>query len=153
MPIDDMPVWLQAQTANRQRIDDERHPQADWSPQRWNQGLQNALQVGSRHGANPGEWEYNIDGEWVNQQTYDDPLWRQNIFNPWQQGIRNEWSGNREAADKWNQQHAGDESPYGTMQPERPMFRAGRSRGGGAIGSGGGGGRYDPAMIAQLIGG
>ena len=147
-----LPVGLAADVANRNRMmaDKEKY-RGDWSAGDWERGLRNALQVGTRHGGSPGEWEYDIGGEWVNQETYDDPMWRRNIFDPWQQGIRDEWTGNREAADKWNQQHAGDESPYGTMD-ERPMGRYGRSRGIGK-GGGGGGGRYDPAMIAQLIGG
>lgn len=170
MPIEDMPVWMQSQVANRDRMmaDKEKY-RGDWSTGDWDRGLRNALQVGSRHGGSPGEWEYNIDGEWVNQATYDDPMWRQNIFDPWQQGIRDEWAVNREAADKWNRsqrtargkyaresrdRRAADErqrNPYGGSRSTRTSSRSSRpGRGGGSMG---GGGRYDPAMIAQLIGG
>ena len=169
MPVEEMPVWMQAQQQNRARMEEEKSTnRAGWSPQQWDRGLRDALQVGSRHGANPGEWEYDINGEWVNQQTYDDPLWRQNIFDPWQQGIRDQWAGNRETADKWNRSQQTARGRYARESrdrraaDERGRNPYGRSRGiGTRSGRGGGMGstssrgapRYDPAMIAQLIGG
>lgn len=158
-PEQGTPEWneMMQGLADRQQTERDRWQRlSQKSPGDWDRGLQNALQVGSRHGSRPGEWEYNINGEWVNQATYDDPLWRQNIFDPWQQGIRDKWAKDREGTEKWRR---GQKPRYET-KPQRQPFERSRSigqrssRGGGGGGSmGGGGGGYDPAMIAQLIGG
>ena len=156
-----LPLGLASQVANRDRMMAEKEKyRGDWTSGDWERGLRNALQVGSRHGANPGEWEYDIGGEWVNQATYDDPMWRQNIFDPWQQGIRDEWATNREAADKWNRSQQTARGKYARESRERAAADErrrnpwGRSRSTRSSSSGGGGGGgMDPAMLDMLMGG
>ena len=163
MPIEDMPVWLDAMSQNRQQMEEGRDPRAGWGSGDWDRALRNALQVQSRHGANPGEWEYLVQGDWVNQATYNDPRWQENVFAPWQQSVRDEWDMAYEGAAKWNRENEGrggffeeERKPQGRQRSRgRPMRSASGDRrsGGSSVGSSSSRRRYDPAMIAQLIGG
>ena len=152
--ITNMPPWLQSQVDNRDRLEEGRRgSRADWTEGQWQRAMQNALRPEARHGQNAGEWEYLVQGDWVNQQTYDDPLWRQNVYDPWAQGVRDEWSVAREKADKWKKEHKGA-NPWESFT-DRPGGRSGGFRRGPTQRSssrgGGGGGGFDPSMLDQLM--
>ncbi len=128
-------------------------PRFDWSDEDWNFAIQEAMRGETRQGKNPGDWEYLVEGNWVDQRTYDDPKWRQNVYDPWASQVQNQWRKTRE-------QTAEAKNKYSNMGNFSQMQPRGRSRyGGGRVGSrssgGGGGGNYgiDPGMIAELIGG
>ena len=90
-----------------------------------------------------------VKGSWVPQRQFDDPMWRKNVYDPWMAQVQNAWRLKMEEANKWRQQNAG--GPPGFMN-----FGGAGRRSGGAVGSsaaGGGGMQFDPAIIAQLMGG
>jgi len=141
-------------TYNQGREDDF-DPRFNWSQGDADYAMRQAMQPETRQvqgydaSGKPAQlWEYLVGGKWYNQNEYDDPRFQQNVFNPWRDKIQNEWRLKMEDLNKRKQQ-------YNSAQPF-PQFGKPGSRGAGPVGSrggGGGGGRYDPAMIASLIGG
>jgi len=150
MPIENPPVWLGAYTQNRQRLEREKKEmRGDWSEGDWQRAVRDALKPQSRHGTSPGEWEYLVKGDWINQQTYDDPAWRQNVYAPWQQEVQDHWAKKREETEKWRQSNRGLHPE--TYKPKQRGFRRGPTMGNRS--SGGGGGGFDPAILDALMSG
>lgn len=143
-------------------------PRSDWTGADWESELRRMMNVASRRtqdrdatgGIMPPRQEFLFEGNWMNEQEFNDPEWRRNIYDPWAQGIQ----------DKWRNQYEDWEMNKRKRSQSRPTFSSGgprnrRSAGSmGAFSGGGGGGqpptgsssmrrRYDPSMIAQLIGG
>jgi uncharacterized membrane protein YgcG len=166
MPIDPnqmMPLGVAAAAANPRAPD--RY--AGWTNADWDQELRRMMDTVSRRtqdrdatgGMMPPRQEFLFEGNWMNEQEFNDPEWRRNVYDPWAQGVHDEWRNKREDWDR----RPRESSPFERREPNR-------QRGAGSMGSyssGGGGGRssggmgsrssrrqqYDPAMIAQLIGG
>lgn len=123
-----------------------RPARADWSQADWNAALERAMRPQTRRGRNPGEWEYLVKGDWVDQATYDDPLWRKNVYEPWASDVRNQWRIARQEVEDWKKKYARRPSPFAPM--------GGRGgRGAGPVGSRGfgGGGGLSPEMMDMLI--
>ncbi len=142
----------------------ERPGRSDWTDADWEFAIQEALrpQTRQREGGSPNEYEYLVEGNWIGQGLYDDPMWRQNTYDPWEAQVRNQWRQEREKVDKWktDRSNARPLVGYGggRGRPGRPMGQRSGGGGGGyaGMGSGGGGGGYggmDPSMIAELLGG
>lgn len=145
-------------------------PRSEWTGGDWDQELRRMMNVVSRRtqdkdatgGLMPPRQEFLFEGNWMNEQEFNDPEWRRNVYDPWAQGIQDKWRNQYEDWDRGKRRGGGASSMFAKRdQPER--------RGAGPMGSyssgGGGGGpssmgsrstssrRYDPAMIARLIGG
>jgi hypothetical protein len=87
---------------------------------------------------------------------YDDQKWRENVFQPWQEGVSDQWRMDREKADKWNRENKSPGSYF--MGVDRQNFGPPRYRSAGRIGSRGGGGgmgggSIDPALLDALMSG
>lgn len=151
MPIENPPVWLEAYTQNRQRMEKEKKDmRGDWSESDWKRAVRDALKPQSRHGTSPGDWEYLVKGDWVNQQTYDDPMWRKNVYAPWQQEVQDQWSVAREETENWRRKNRYAGYNIDSFKPKQKGFRRGPTMG---SRSSGGGGNIDPAILDALMSG
>jgi len=100
----------------------------DWSDADWDNVLRKAMEPQTRQDTQ-GRWEYLIHGQWVNQSTFDDPMFQQNIYNPWRADVENYWRGKREKAQKYKQQQAEAEAAR-----EAEKYRKAQARRGGSMG-------------------
>lgn len=140
---------------------DSPDPYRDWTDADWNADLRRAMQPQSRPSSRRrGEYEYMVGGNWIPQGLFNDPQWRQNVYDPWSQGIQDEWRNKREDWEMNKRGRRGARSMFsgGGRPPGRSAGRMGsRSAGPGQQAATGSRStsrrRYDPAMIAQLIGG
>jgi len=126
-----------------------REHRTDWSEADWASNLERALRPQTRQDQKGG-WEYLFQGGWVPQSQWDDPMWRKNVYDPYEADVRNYWRDKQEESRKYSAGIAG-------RQPMAQMVGGGRGRGGGRVGSssgrgGGGGYQMDPQMMALLGG-
>jgi len=139
---------------NKQRTQwdqDRQYDRRSWSEEDWARGLKRALKPKSRASGNiRGAWEYLVNGNWVPQAMYDDQKWRENVFQPWQEGVQDTWRMDREKADKWNRENKNPSYMLNQRQPRKQY----RSPGGiGNRSTGGGGMTLDPAILDALMSG
>ena len=164
-----MPVDGSAYARIAQDYQDSYDPRSEWTEADWDQDLRQMMNVISRRtqdkdptGAlmSPRQ-EFLFEGTWMNEQEFNDPEWRRNVYDPWAQGIQDEWRNKRESFNRSQRNRGGGLGSLLTRGGPRNRRSGGSmgsySRGGGGRGAGGmgssSGRRYDPAMIAQLIGG
>ena len=166
MPIDpDQMMSLDVMAAAANQPAPDRY--ANWTNADWDAELRRMMkpvsrqtqdQVGMGQVGKP-RWEYLFDDKWMNEDEFNDPSWRQNVYNPWAQGIHDEWRNKREDWERGKSQRGS--SPFEQRSPpdrrsagSMGSYSSGGARGGpAAMGSRSTRRRYDPAMIAQLIGG
>ena len=162
MPVD--PSYMMQVAQDYQ---DSYDPRSEWTGADWDQELRRMMNVTSRRtqdrdatgGMMPPRQEFLFEGDWMNEQEFNDPEWRRNVYNPRAQGIQDEWRNKRESFESNQRNRGGGLADVMTRGAPRNRRSAGSM---GAYSGGGGQApsrsrstrrRYDPAMIAQLIGG
>ena len=80
----------------------DRENRYSWSDSDWDNAIRRALRPQTRQDER-GRWEYLVHGNWVDQSTFDDPMFQQNIYQPWQEDVQAYWAGEREKANKYRQ--------------------------------------------------
>lgn len=112
-----------------QNAQQDRKNRTHWSDADWDNVIRKSLEPQTRQDQQ-GRWEYLIHGQWVDQATFDDPMFRQNIYDPWRADVEAYWRGEREKSEKYK---AGQRE--GAAARERDLARRRAGRMGGRMGS------------------
>jgi hypothetical protein len=123
-------------------------PRFDWSRGEWERNLRDRLNVQSRQTRDnigrgqqgPERWEYLFNGEWLNQDQFNDPMWRQNVYDPWRQEQEDAWRREQEEVNRLREDRSRN-------RPGRGMVASAPQRGGGY----GGGGPQEVNEIMSIL--